>query len=183
MDEAAIDKTASKIARELDSGDRESAKEILSLLALKLHMEGATNVREIRNQVLKRADELEKDGVGDDLVIKYNKKDQPVHHSMITAAQHEKAKNIAESLDEGSRLKAAATIAFTDMQETAEDFKSIILAADAYEKQGEGGDIRVFYNKQGKPVATDISLPNDFSSRHGTASNTIGNDRIDKKSG
>lgn len=171
MDEAAIDKTAIRIARELDSGDRETAKEILSLLALKLHLEGASasSAREIRNQVLMRADEMERDGIGDDLVIKYDDNDKPAHHSMITAAQHEKAKKIATNLDEGSSLKAAASLAFTSMAETEKDFDAIILAADAYEEDGQGGDISVTYNKAGKPVDMDISLPRHFSGRHGTA--------------
>jgi hypothetical protein len=127
---------------ELDSGAREVAAALFSDYSRHVTVERPDQARDLKGQVIKCVDQREKDGVGDDLAVKYDENGRPKHFAMLPNVLNSAAKDVAKKLDEGKIPEAAEEFAATvNGISNSRDQKLFVLAIDAYEKDGVGRDV------------------------------------------
>ena len=147
-----FDKAADGIASNLDASKADDVARQLSQYSQQLS-------REDFRSLLKTVDTKENDGVGLDLVIKYDALNTPEHYSVLPADQHATAKKMAGLMDSGKTADAVELLNKTaremdakhpgDAAAVQQEFSRWALAVDKYEQDGTGSDISIDLTKPG----------------------------------
>ncbi len=146
-----INLSAKEIASNLDEGKEDEAARQLSNFAQQLS-------RDDFRKLVKAVDANEKDGVGLDLVIKYDN-NTPVSYTILSAELHASAKQMAQLMDTGKTADATELLNATARQmekdnprnpaKVQKSFGRWAMAVDAYEKDGVGSDVTIDPKKPG----------------------------------
>lgn len=141
---------ARDLAANLDFGNEDLVGQKLSAYAQQLS-------REDFKQLLSTVDQVEKDGVGLDLVLKRDGHGTPTNYAVIPNQLHQSARDMAGLMDSGREVEAEQLMqkATGDIfriyprDEAMKKYGLWAMAVDAYERDGVGVDVTIDKTKPG----------------------------------